>query len=1013
MKIRKRLSVIAVACCIVAGLGILPAASADTTGPAVASALWEVSSDTITLTDNVAVPDYMLYGEVLHDGSYVDITADSADDLLEDWQTSGLLVTAQAANKPLTFKNTVDIRAFTADDVLFAFTPLVASRGSETFKQLDLRLTDAEDPDNWVNIKFEQSRWVTGITVISVETPEFGPIGYKWGDYHADYRDDISSIGFSDNYYISFKGRTSEGGNTTMDDSERYRHRPIILHYDAADKCFYVTGQGGKRFAVLDLDDSHAVGYGYEWDGFGSGRVNVTVTTGQHMGSEIEYLILNAFDTPMGGTALTDTAAPVLAFGAEVQGDYAPVARTGYPYTLPDYTCDDIVSGALTCDIAVTDPDGQTVSLSDGGFTPGKDGLYKAVYTASDAAGNTVLRTLNIVAQKGVPAIEIDVTQPDVTEYAVGQDIVLPEASVRAGTGSGLPSLSVQVVREGAPNEPIAVTDGIFTPAVAGRYDAVYTAVDYLGTTMTKTIVYTVTDSDTPVEKGQVQRLRRLYDGIPVEIPVPEVYDYSSYPGTGVRSAVKVIVSGNGQSEEVTGPFTPDIDRFGTELTVRYEVGEETPVVLDEYTVAVTAMPEQSDEYEDVGAFQVTEYFTWDDSMQAVLNTAEESGYLQFKTEAGYSGDAHFSFNNPVRAENFSLSFAIPAAYQNFDSLVITLSDSVRADITFDLELCKITTGVVDPDTKTFVDYNGIRYAMNGRFNKWVTQNGMLTESNSVTPMRITYHDGIVGDADGDVLTVTHNTNGTAFYGFPSGKVYVDFTFRDVDGSTAGDAASGTSTGAGITIAGLVNQSFYADYWTSGENAGALRDFYDLSAPQIVLSSDLPDRYTLNQRVQIPYAAAYDVLSPYVEVTVSLQGPDGSMIFDNQPVSEGMAFTVSEYGSYFLEYRATDASGLGATRSYTIAARDYTPPTIALSATSLTGRVGQAVTLPDAVVQDERDTAPKLFVIVFDPSGVSSVLGEGVVSEYTPTVSGTHRILFCVIDSNNNMTMASVTLEVE
>lgn len=176
--------------------------------------------------------------------------------------------------------------------------------------------------------------------------------------------------------------------------------------------------------------------------------------------------------------------------------------------------------------------------------------------------------------------------------------------------------------------------------------------------------------------------------------------------------------------------------------------------------------------------------------------------------------------------------------------------------------------------------------------------------------------------------------------------MYVDFTFRDVDGSTAGDAASGTSTGAGITIAGLVNQSFYANYWTSGENAGALRDFYDLSAPQIVLSSDLPDRYTLNQRVQIPSAAAYDVLSPYVEVTVSLQGPDGSMIFDNQPVSEGMAFTVSEYGSYFLEYRATDASGLGATRSYTIAARDYTPPTIALSAASLTGRVGQAVTLP-------------------------------------------------------------------
>lgn len=1016
MKYSKRLTVILVACLIIAGLGVIPAAFAAADSPVTASELWQTSSDAVSLTDNVGVPDYMLYGDVLTDGKYVRITADSEDDLLKNWERSGMLVTSVAANKPMTFRNVVNISDFKADDVLFAFSPLVTARGSETFKQLDLKLTDAENPDNWVNISFEHSRWSDYITIVSVETPDIGPLGYKWGDYHADYAvsdgDDVSGLGFSDNYYISFKGLTSEGGYDTVAQAEGFRHRPVILHYDAADKCFYVTGQGGRKFAVLDLDDSHAVGYGHEWGGFASGRVTMTVTTGQYVSSETQYLILNAFNIPMGSTVVSDTVAPVLSFGAEVDGDYAPVARTGYSYKLPEYECDDAVSGKLVCNIALTDQDGQSVTVENGCFTPGNDGLYKAVYSAADGAGNNVSRTLTIVAQKGVPTAEIDLTAPQTTDYKVGQSIVLPSATVKEGTGSGKPSLEVKVTREGAPDEPVAVKDGAFTPVVAGRYDAVYTSVDYIGTTVTKTIVYNVTDDGMPVQTGKVQHLRRLYDGVPVKIPEPEVYDYSTYTGTGIRSAVNITVSGNGNTEAVDGPFTPSIEKFGTELTVRYETAEQQ-ILLDEYTVEIASMPDDSDDYEDTGAFQVTEYFTYDENIVPVLNTADETGFLRFMTAEGFSGDAKFSFNNPVRAENFSLSFAVPAGMQNFDSLVITLSDSERADITFDLTLSKITTGRRDPDVKTFVDYNGVRYAMNGRFNKWVRQGDGVVESGSVTPMRITYCDRVVGDADGDVLTVTHNTDGTAFYGFPSGKVYVDFTFRGVNGAASGDEYSGISKGAGITIAGLVNQSFYANYSTSGENKGALQDFFDLSAPQIVLSDDLPDRYKLNQRVHIPFATAFDVLSPYVEVTVSLQNPDGTVVYDNQPVSEGMEFTVTEYGMYLLSYFATDASGLTVSRSYTIAAKDYIAPTVTLSVTSLTGKVGSEVKLPEAILQDEMDSAPRLYIIVYNPYGVSKVLGEGNVGAFTPTETGEYRILYCAIDSNNNVGMASVTLTVK
>ncbi len=1010
-------------------------------------ALWSLPQG-VTAEENTPVPDYMLYGKELDTDNNLTEYTQGSDLNLEAWQQNGIKFTASAVNRWVEFGNVVDISEYTKEDVLLAFTPLASARGNTDFNEFDVKITDAEDEDNYILIKIRPSQWFPA--TFTAETADMGPLGYQYGDYRANYDGGLSS--FNDKYHVGFDGTTNESAlvsNELKFDKSEARHRSIILHYDFADKAIWVTGQQGWVYCIMDLDWSESVGYGHEWEGFSSGKVKLSFCSKQHRSSEPSYMVLNAFNTPMNGTSVTDTEAPVISFGPEVQGTSAPSALVDKAYKLPTYTCTDAVSGDLTCNVTVKGPDGESVSLNeDGTLTATKAGFYTLTYSAADAAGNPVSRTLRITASKAVPAVTVEpeAAQADVT---VGQEVNVPEVTITAAEGAYIVNSSVKVVRSGS--ETVTVEDGKFVPLFAGDYRIEYAATDWLGYTHAAIVTVKVDAGSGTATHGQLQQLRRLFDGVRVTLPEVYAYDYKTVPGVGIAKTATVTLTGTGDKANVSetlpagSVFTPDKEKFGDTLKVTYKVGGET---VKEYTVDIWDRPdEDADDYVDDGEYQLENYFELGDGTQVDYNGADDKleHYYIVADNHVDSGDAAvgdgengpavgdgtgatrtFGFVNPLRGDGFELSFFVPVAHRNFKSITIKLRDSFDASVGFDIKLEDITSSNNPSfaNSYTFLTTNGgEKYTLLGTYNymrnaakegeaaKWEEVSSMLT---------IVYRDGAIYDRNGDeVCKITENFDGkSSWNGFPSGQLYFDMVIEGVGALPnvidPEDKNAEIGDDAAIALSALCGQAFFVEW----KDEDGLENFSDTIAPQVVLVGSFPENVAIGNVVEIPILAAYDALSPYVEVTVTVQAPDGSAVYMNEPLTEGLTFTVNSFGTYFVRYTATDASGNVRSSTYSVSAADTTAPTIALSGyEDLQGKAGKKVNIPTAVVQDERDTAPRLFIYVIDPSAAMECLGEvtveNAITSFTPEVAGEYTVLYYAIDADYNAAIETVTVVIE
>lgn len=1015
------------------GAALTGVAAEDTSVPAEGSpaALFTLPQG-VTVQSDVSVPDYMLYGKELDAANAVtEYTQESSDLGLEAWQMNGVKFTPSSANRWVEFSNVVDISSFSSNDILFAFTPLATARGNADFNEFNVKLTDAEDEDNYLLIKIKPSQWFPA--TFTAETAELEPCGYQYGDYRPGYSE--GTWGFNDKYYVGFDGTTNEAALPSLDDNlpeylkfdkMEARHRSIILHYDFADKAVWVTGQQGYKYCIMDLDWSESVGYGKEWDGFSSGKVKLSFCSKQHRSGSPSYMVLNAFNTPLNGAEVSDTQAPVLTFGEEVSEGTAPSALVGRSYSLPTFTCLDTVDGETACKIVLTDPDGKEVTVTDNAFVPEKAGFYTISYSASDKAGNLVQKTLRFTAQKAAPAVSV-YAEAETLDVSVGEEVSLPEAQFTAGEGAYIVKTDVRIVRAGYPQETIEVDQGVFIPLFEGEYRAIYSATDWLGFTHSTELVYNVSAADGMIVHGTVQHLRRLFDGVRIILPELNAYDYETTWGTGIAQAVEVTLSGNGQSETLPAGsvFTPDIEKFGTELTVTYTVGGAS---VESYTVEIREKPDPAaEDYVNDGSYQLDDYFLFGEGVNVEYNAAgEELEYYRIRTEEGAAGSRSFGFANPLQAEGFTVTFFVPATMKNFSALRFSLRDSFDASVGFDLVLEDITSST-DPgikDTDTFLTTNGgKKYTLYGSYNYWLYQDNAYA-SEVAGSLTITYRDGSIYDVNGnEVCKIEENVDGRAWKGFASGMVYLDVTFEGVGSLSVADyQAEEYGSTAAIALTSLCGQAFYVTYRETENEAGEtqykLMDFYDLANPLIVLEGTLPTGLVLGQTVSVPAVHAYDALSPYTEVRVTVQSPDGSVVFADELYRDGLSFTVENYGLYYIRYVATDATGNTSQATYTIGASDTTAPTIALSSEEeLHGKAGKIVSIPNAVVQDDRDEAPRLFLYVIGPDAAMEVLGEvtaeNAITGFMPTSAGRYTLVYYAIDADYNASVVTISVTVE
>ena len=951
-----------------------------------AAELWQ-EIENVTVEGNVDVPDYMKYGAFTnYQNTSVIYTVDenSDEDYLEDWERNGVKITATAENKKVYFKNVLDVSALTYDEELLVLAPLAQNRGSVDFTEIEIVLEDADNPDNYLTITVLQSRYWNRGSAIRTGTADIKPMAYRWGQKTTT---ELSTYGV-DVCYMSFSGYTQDCKETEEHSYEEFRFRPLKLLYDAEKKTVGFTYQGGQTYDVLDLDDKTVVGYGKEWSGFTSNRVRLSVCMKGFSSASASMMVLKVFGQEMNGEQITDTTAPVLKFSDAAT--VVPQARVGKAYAIYDCISEDLVSGAVDCDISVIAPNGQNTTITGKEFTPVQAGYHTLVYKAVDGAGNVAERRFEVLADYGLEPIKIEYVEEQNTYY-VGDEVAIPTATYAGG--AGMLKSEIQVCRVGG-SEKITLQDGKFKPLLAGEYLITYKAVDYIGEMGVKTAKIEVLARTKPM-LAPVQKLLRLFDGVAVEVPMPTAYDYTSAVGNKLNALCEVVVkNADGSYEEriENGIFTPTKEKFGDSVLFFYTVRCNGGVgEAEEFSYSVPLM----DVPESVG-----EYFDCDlDEFTTEYNAAGESGFIRFLTKEGVTGQPSISFVNPLLANGFSVAFAVPGNAQNFQTVTLQLRDSANSQIGFDLELRAITEGS-DVGRKTYVRMGGVDYAMNGTFNSIKDGN----EVASITPMSLQYEDGQIIDYSKNVVcTPSVGFDGSAFKGFPSGKVYFSVVFNDVSGS------------AGITFVRICNQTLYADFTRKGEP----RAFEDFISPSIVLDSILPDEFHLNETVNIPFARGYDELSTHMEVYVSLQSPNGQYLYKDEKIENVNSFQIDTYGTYRLRYYTKDDNGNDKETNYTIAAKDLYAPTLVYNgAETLTRSIGDELTYASAaskvIVLDERDESPQLFVLIIAPDlSVETLTETGVQTSYTFTRKGSYCLRYYAFDSQYNIIMKDVVITVK
>ncbi len=197
-----------------------------------------------------------------------------------------------------------------------------------------------------------------------------------------------------------------------------------------------------------------------------------------------------------------------------------------------------------------------------------------------------------------------------------------------------------------------------------------------------------------------------------------------------------------------------------------------------------------------------------------------------------------------------------------------------------------------------------------------------------------------IKDASGlEVLVLDQDDEGASFSGFEQ-DITLAFTL---------------SAKRTISLSKINNQSF----GTRGRETPA-----DEIGPELSLPSSMPAvKQKLGASVTLPSAFAYDVLNEVSSFLLTLVKPDGSK--ETLDPSKENLVTFSQYGSYRLEYVATDAKGNSSKSIRLFSVYETEKPSITLtSSLKETYEVNEEIALPNYQVSDNSVDYELVFILL-------------------------------------------------
>lgn len=605
------------------------------------------------------------------------------------------------------------------------------------FTAIVVKLTDTENPDNYVEIRLKES----GFSDYLAGALSYAKVGFSSGfaggwEYNwqtgipGDGKLGVSGTGLA----MSFKGQAYQD----------------ILHsgqflFDYVNKRFYTYPASlshNQVFFMNDLDDPNFY-KNNGWGGFTNGKCYLSITPYNFTNSKGRMIIKSVGKYSFENEEMPDTEKPVI--NIDYQGykkTALPKALVGAYYPVFSSTVSDNYDADLITDVSVTYRDATNnkninVNFEGDKFLVSKAGTYYINYSAKDRTGNVadaiLLRvdTVNevnpitmtlpsehlncsVLDEVNIPKIEDIETSGGLGNINISYEIIDPDGKV---VKNNLPTLKVDKV---------------------GEYRIVYTGIDYIGERVTKTFTINSQGLTEPKFISSVSLPKAVIKGFTYQFDNVEAVETVNDQLVNITPVIKV----NGQT------YNESVIASGDELVIEYIAQGNTGTKTETFTIPVVDVSDAT------YFIDQSKYFYGD--IAAVMNRDDVTLSLD--------NDASTYFINKLDAANFAIDMTNIENYDNYKYVYFKLIDAddamVTATITIDIKNKKISV----PGT------NNLEFS--------------LSQNND--QFSISYNDVSrqLFDTLGKELTpLTIDDSGKPFNGFKHG-LYLEFGFREVTGAT-------------------------------------------------------------------------------------------------------------------------------------------------------------------------------------------------------------------------------------
>lgn len=846
------------------------------------------------------------------------------------------------------YTNTIDLSNSTKSDYFVTYYIVPNTIGAADFGALRFFLVDKYDENNYIEILSKDSGAVNTGGVGSYN--QAGCCGQAIGHGHE------TSATMNTN-------SKSDSGMTTL---AGFRGTPFHTHTKAVleggfsldyqtkqlfPKTSYAFSVAGSHTSVYQLTDLDNPNFFTEpWEGFTTGECYLKIVPEQ-VGSRANVVI-----TSIGGISLASTTSAT-SYAPTVQLDEyeygVPVGIVGMEYSIPAYKAVSKFYGNVqsNCHVYYTENGMYNeMTISNGAFVPDRAGDYVIVITAENPDGISVSKTysLNVVESIDEFKITLD-TSDDLLNGQIDSSATIAGYSLVGHTGN--PEVTVSAISPDGTETQIV---DCFTPDSAGTWTIQYTAVDYLNRTATTSYEVVVTVPEELMVATNPAIPSGFVHGYTYYIPNASAWDYLQNEGEPVKvDAAIYVTDASGRNQlPADGRYIANVEKHGDAIQIEYVFQGANNRTRTEKYDAVGLITTQNNEL-------IIPNFFVSDGIQNVEATEEY-------TEFTFSTDASLSFSRPLLADGLKTVFNVNPKFNNFETIRVTLIDSVNADETITFTINKKSS---NDTNSSFSLNNGISKNTTGSFFGNTPDIFMYSYSGITNS---------ISDGSGSAIAnVSTTVSGATFTGFTSGKVYIRFEFEGVTGqskfmlnSISGQAISNAST--------------------------------DRVAPSVLVNNSISGIHQMNSVVTVSDIIAQDVLSEIEAATVTVTCGE-QVILEECSAFETHDLSLSVYGRYFITYKVKDTAGRVYTVEDMLYVRGVADPSVTADAKIAdSASVGDTWTLPTATVTDGAGDT-NYYILILTPNGILYRLEN---NEVTFDYAGEWVIRYFAYDAYYNCTYA-------